>query len=66
MAELEELHGRIAHRFARSEPRRRALSYLKGLTSGLERKNSWQIAEAAGESRPDGTQRLLNAADWDA
>lgn len=66
MDELEELHGRIAHRFARSEPRRRTLSYLKGLASSLERKNGWQIAEAAGESRPDGTQRLLNAADWDA
>src|SRR5918992_1607874 len=64
--ELEDLHGRIAHRFARPEPRRRALSYLKGLTGALERKNGWQLAEQAGEATPDGFQRLLNAADWDA
>jgi SRSO17 transposase len=64
--ELEDLHGRIAHRFARPEPRRRALSYLKGLTGALERKNGWQLAEQAGEATPDGIQRLLNAADWNA
>ena len=64
--ELEDLHRRIAHRFARPEPRRRALSYLKGLTGTLERKNGWQLAEQAGEATPDGFQRLLNAADWDA
>ena len=28
--ELERLHARIAPRFARPEPRRRALAYLKG------------------------------------
>ena len=39
--ELEDLHGHIAHRFARPEPPRRALSYLKGLTGALERKNGW-------------------------
>ncbi len=38
-AELEEMHGRIAYRFARSEPRKRALSYLKDLTGSVERKN---------------------------
>jgi SRSO17 transposase len=65
-AELEEMHGRIAHHFARSEPRKRALSYLKGLTGSVERKNGWQLAEATGERTPDGMQRLLNAANWDA
>ena len=65
-AELEEMHGRIAHRFARSEPRKRALSYLKGLTGSVERKNGWRLAEATGERTPDGMQRLLNAANWDA
>lgn len=63
---LELLHDRIAHRFARSEPRLRALAYLKGLIGTSERKNSWQLAEAAGEISPDGMQRLLNQADWDA
>jgi SRSO17 transposase len=64
--ELERLHTRIAPRFARPEPRRRALAYLKGIVSSVERKNSWQLAEHAGESRPDGMQRLLNSAVWDA
>src|SRR5215471_7198533 len=64
--ELERLHARIAPRFARPEPRRRALAYLKGIVSSVERKNGWKLAEHAGEARPDGMQRLLNAAVWDA
>jgi DDE superfamily endonuclease len=64
--ELERLHARIARRFARPEPRRRALAYLKGIVSAVERKNGWQLAEHAGEARPDGMQRLLNRAVWDA
>ncbi len=64
--ELERLHARIAHRFARPEPRRRALAYLKGIVSSVERKNGWQLAEQAGEARPDGMPRLLNSAVWDA
>ena len=64
--ELERLHARIARRFARPEPRRRALAYLKGIVSAVERKNGWQLAEHAGEARPDGMQRLLNSAVWDA
>src|SRR5712664_4536134 len=64
--ELERLHARIAPRFARPEPRRRALAFLKGIVSNVERKNGWQLAEHAGESRPDGMQRLLNSAVWDA
>ncbi len=63
---LDELHARIAGRFARREPRERARGYLQGLLSGVERKNGWQLAEELGEATPDGVQRLLNAADWDA
>ncbi len=63
---LEELHGRIAPRFARSEQRSRALAYVKGLLSPVKRKNGWQLAEQAGEKNPDGIQRLLNNALWDA
>jgi SRSO17 transposase len=63
--ELEAVHARIAPRFARAEPRRRALRYLKGLLSHAERKNGWQLAEDAGEPTPDGMQRLLNASRWD-
>lgn len=63
---LAELHARIAPRFARSEPRERVLAYVRGLLAPLERKNSWTLAEQAGESIPDGMQRLLAYADWDA
>jgi SRSO17 transposase len=63
---LEELHGRIAQRFARSEARKRAKRYLLGLLGRIERKNGWQMAEAIGDPDPQGVQRLLNAAKWDA
>lgn len=65
-AGLEEIHARIGPRFARSEPRERVLAYVRGLLAPVERKNSWTLAERAGESSPDGMQRLLAAADWDA
>jgi SRSO17 transposase len=65
-AGLAALHARIAPRFRRAEPRRRVLVYLRGLLSPVARKNGWQLAEAAGETTPDGMQRLLAAADWDA
>lgn len=63
---LAEVHARIAPRFARSEPRERVLAYVRGLLAPLERKNSWTLAERAGEAIPDGMQRLLMSADWDA
>jgi len=62
---LSRLHARIAPRFARPEPRRRALAYLQGILSDTERKNGWQLAEHAREARPDGMQRLLSSAVWD-
>ncbi|KWX00935.1 putative transposase [Carbonactinospora thermoautotrophica] len=39
MAELDALCDRVAARFTRAEPRRRARDYVRGLTAGLERKN---------------------------
>src|SRR5215213_5129697 len=63
---VTELHGRIAHRFARSEVRERARRYLVGLLERVERKNGWQLAETIGEAGPRGVQRLLSAATWDA
>lgn len=63
---FEELYGRIAGRFSRSESRHRVKRYLFGLLDRVERKNGWQLAEATGETNPQGTQRLLNSADWDA
>jgi SRSO17 transposase len=65
-AGLEEVHRRIAGAFARAEPRVRVLAYLRGLLGQLERKNGWTLAEAAGEVSPDGMQRLLRTADWNA
>jgi SRSO17 transposase len=64
-AGLDALHARIAGRFARAEPRRRVLAYLRGLLSNVTRKNGWQLAEHAGERTPDGMQRLLATADWE-
>jgi SRSO17 transposase len=64
--QFDELMGRIAGRFARAEPRRRARAFVLGLLSGLRRKNCWTIAEQAGDATPDGMQHLLAAARWDA
>ncbi len=63
---LNELQERIAHRFRRVEVRERVGRYLAGLLQRVERKNGWQLAEAIGEAGPQGVQRLLNAASWDA
>lgn len=65
-ASLEGLHARIAHRFARAELKERVRCYLSGLLERVERKNGWQLAEAIGEAGPQGVQRLLNNAKWDA
>src|SRR3954462_2713315 len=64
--ELDAVGERLASRFARSEPRRRAVEYLRGLLSDAERKNGWQLAEKAGDKTPYGVQHLLGRADWDA
>ena len=57
---LDELMGRLGPRFGRVEPRRRALAYLRGLLAPVERKNGWQLAEAAGDRTPDGMQGFLS------
>src|SRR5215212_2401574 len=63
---LDELAARLAPRFARIEPRRHASAYLRGLLTPLERKNGWQLAEAAGDRTPDGMQDFLSRMRWDA
>ncbi|WP_344050688.1 IS701 family transposase, partial [Planotetraspora silvatica] len=63
---LDALFGRVAGRFGRVEPRKQARAYVMGLLAPVERKNGWQLAEAAGDSSPDRMQRLLNNARWDA
>jgi SRSO17 transposase len=64
-AGLEELLGRVAGRFGRVEPRRRARAFVLGLLAELPRKNCWTIAEHAGDPSPDGMQHLLARAVWD-
>jgi len=64
--ELDAVGERIAPHFSRSEVRRRARDYLRGLLSGVERKNGWQLAEVAGDATPYGLQHLLGRANWDA
>jgi SRSO17 transposase len=64
-AEVPAVTARIGRRFARAEARQRAEVYLRGLLSPLERKNGWQLAEAAGDATPYATQHLLGRADWD-
>ena len=63
---IEQVHRCVAGRFRRPEPRRRALDYLRGLLSPVERKNGWQLAEQAGDATPYGVQRLLSTYRWDA
>ena len=63
---LSALHQRIAKHFVRAEPRLQAYDYLRALLSPIERKNGWQIAEHVGAATPDGVQRLLATAHWDA
>ncbi|MEV0705922.1 IS701 family transposase [Saccharopolyspora sp. NPDC050389] len=63
---MDDLFGLVAGRFYRVEPRRRARAYVCGLLAPLADKNGWTLAEVAGDVTPDGMQRLLNAATWDA
>lgn len=62
---LNELSQRIRRYFVRREPHQRALTYLQGLMSSVERKNGWQVAEAVGEATPYAMQHLLDRAKWD-
>ncbi|MFB7127244.1 IS701 family transposase [Kitasatospora sp. NPDC056273] len=57
---------RVAGRFARVEPRRRARAFVLGLLADLPRKNCWTIAEHAGDASPAGMQHLLSRASWNA
>jgi SRSO17 transposase len=65
-AGFDDMFALVAGRFAQADSRRRARMYVLGLLSGTERKNSWTLAEQAGDLTPDGMQRLLNFYRWDA
>ncbi|NEC93983.1 IS701 family transposase [Streptomyces albidoflavus] len=62
---MDDLFLAIGHRFGRVELRRRMRDYVRGLLAPVARKNSWQLAEQAGHSTPDGLQHLLAGSKWE-
>lgn len=52
--------------FRRQNAQRHACAYLRGLLSGAERKNGWQLAEETGYRQPRSIQRVLDRSVWDA
>src|SRR4051794_34797809 len=64
--DLECLFSYISPRFGRIERQRHAWEYLLGMLSSVERKNAWQLAEAAEHTTPYCLQHLLDRAPWDA
>ena len=64
--QLVAYHARFAPYFYRSEVRERSARYIRALLSPVPRKNGWQLGEAIGDPDPNGAQRLLHAARWDA
>src|SRR4051812_50186081 len=63
---LDEVMARLAPRFGRVEPRRRAPVYLRGLLAPVGRKNGRQLAGAAGGRTPRGVQGFLSRVRLDA
>src|SRR5450755_2413418 len=62
---FSEMFALVAGVFANAAVRRHGRGYVLGLLSHTERKNSWWLAELAGDASPDGMQRLLNFSPWD-
>ncbi len=58
--------GRFTDLFVHDSPREQFGKYVRALLGSVWRKNGWQLAEAAGDTRPDRMQRLLYSAHWDA
>jgi SRSO17 transposase len=65
-SELESVFARMRPLFYRTESRKHAKQYVRGLLSPIARKNGWTIAEYVGEREPKALQRLLNLTPWDA
>ena len=61
---FNEMFAQVAGVFRNAAVRRHGRAYLLGLLSHQERKNSWSLAEFAGDVTPDGMQRLLNFSPW--
>jgi SRSO17 transposase len=56
----------IGRHFGRQAMRQRALDYVTGLLSPIERKTIWQLSEAMGKPTPYSLQHLLDRARWEA
>jgi SRSO17 transposase len=65
-AALEAAAARLAPHFPNPAAAASAAAYLQSLLSQVARKNSWQLAEAAGLANPYPFQHLLGRAQWDA
>lgn len=63
---LTALLAGFADLFVHDSPREQFGKYVRGVLASVLRKNAWQLAEAAGDARPDRMQRLLYSASWDA
>jgi SRSO17 transposase len=63
--EFDALMARVRPLFYRTESKKHAEQYIRGLLSPLARKNGWTIAEYVGEPEPTALQRLLNLSPWD-
>ena len=63
---FNEMFAGVAGEFAAAATRLRGRAYLLGLLSQAERKNSWSLAEFAGDASPDAMQRLMNFSSWSA
>src|SRR5260221_12391783 len=61
---FNEMFMQVAGVLGNAAVRRHGREYLLGLLSRSERKNSWPLAELAGNATPDGLQRLLNFSPW--
>lgn len=63
-SDLDSLFARMGGLFYRTESKRHAQQYVRGLLGPLERKNGWTIAEYTGEPEPKALQRFLNLSPW--
>jgi SRSO17 transposase len=69
ISQFERKQGQLraaAPHFPNPAARATAAAYLQSLLSQVERKNSWQLGEAAGLANPYAFQHLLGRAQWDA
>jgi SRSO17 transposase len=65
LREFESLAAELSGHFTRTDAAQSAAAYLRALLSGVERKTSWQMAEAEGLAAPYAFQHLLRRALWD-